>query len=304
MRLRRRSAFTLFQLLTLLALLALMLALFLPAVQKVRTAAARIQSTNNLKQITLGFHAYYDANQVFPAGCDANHFSAYAQLLPYIEQDNLYKTIDFKKDVGDKANATARGALIKVFFSPLDPVIRGNPDFGPTSYLLNAGSQYALKDNDGVFFLDSKVRLPDITDGTSNTLMEVETLKGNGGDKADSVQRQHVALAADDLMGLTDDSGVKYWKDGAKIAGDRGASWMDGRFLQATCNFRLAYNDPRPDVTCGGAGGVFGVRGPANGTNVGIADGSVRFINPKLKVETWRQLATRAGGEVINDPNY
>src|SRR6266851_10113304 len=121
MRSSSRPGFTLFQLLIVLALLAILVGLLLPAVQKVRMAAARIQSQNNLKQIGLALHNYYDVNGKMPPGIDNNNFSVATHLLPYIEQDNLYKTIDLKKSVDDKANAEARKAIIKVFLNPLDP---------------------------------------------------------------------------------------------------------------------------------------------------------------------------------------
>src|SRR5262245_56155384 len=104
MKLRSRPAFTLFQLLLTLALLAFLAALLFPAVLKVRQAAARAQSTNNLKQIALACHNYHDANGHLPSGNDANNFSAAALLLPYIEQDNVFKQIDFTKPSDDKAN--------------------------------------------------------------------------------------------------------------------------------------------------------------------------------------------------------
>src|SRR6516225_7095208 len=112
MRRQLRPAFTLFQLLLVLAILLILLALLLPAVQKVRQAAARAQSQNNLKQLILGLHNYHDVNQTFPSGVDDNHFSAASKLLPYIEQQNVYNLIDFKKDIDDKANAQARAVKI------------------------------------------------------------------------------------------------------------------------------------------------------------------------------------------------
>ena len=77
-------------------------------------------------------------------------------------------------------------------------------------------------------------------------------------------------------------------------------SWLEGRFLQATMSLNRAFNDEKPDVDCGGAGGLSGPRSLRHGVNAGFADGSVRFISAGLKPELWQALATRAGGEVIN----
>src|SRR5205807_8706337 len=99
----------------------------------------RTQKLNNLKQIALACHNYMDTNNRLPSGNDANGFSASAHLLPYVEQDNLYKLIDFKKPSTDKANGRARAAIVKVFVSPQDPVMSVENDTAPTNYLYNAG---------------------------------------------------------------------------------------------------------------------------------------------------------------------
>src|SRR5437899_2716420 len=100
---KKRSAFTLFQLLVVLALLLLLLALLLPAVQKVRAAAARMTSLNNLKQLNLGVISCADANgSTLPAGVDNNHFSTTAKILPYIEQDAVYRSIKFAETIDHK----------------------------------------------------------------------------------------------------------------------------------------------------------------------------------------------------------
>ncbi len=298
---RPRSAFTLFQLLVALALLAIGFALFLPALAKVRAQAARLQSQNNLKQIGLACHNYHDANGAFPSGCDANHFSTAAYLLPYIEQNNVFNTIDFKKSVDDEANAKIRKIVIKTFLNPMDPVKTVKDDYGPTNYLFNAGSKPDLADNDGIFYLDSKITFADITDGTSNTLFTGETLKGDGGTKGEDVRRQYVLLKKGALKGIKDDAGVQAFKDDVNIAGDRCASWMDGRFLQGTFTGTRTLNDAKPDVSCGGAGGLSGLRNLGDGANAGFADGSVRTINQSVKAEVWKWLTGRNDGMAIPD---
>jgi type II secretory pathway pseudopilin PulG len=297
MRRDRRSGFTLFQLLVVLAVLAILLALLLPAVQKVREAAARVQSQNNLKQIGLAALNYESAYTRFPAGVDDKHYSAAAKLLPFIEQDVLYRAIDLKKPADDKANARVRATVIKTYLSPLDPVLSVSADAGATNYLFNAGSKYPLKDNDGMFYLDSKVKIADITDGTSNTMLAGETLKGAAGGR--TAQRQYVGLPAAALAGLAEDSGVKDFADGKNVRADRCAAWIDGRFLQGTFTGTRVLNDARPDVSCGSEGGLSGLRGLRDYTNIGMVDGSVRVIHKEVKLEVWKNLASRNDGNPI-----
>jgi hypothetical protein len=286
-----RKALTLFQLLVILALIAILIGLFLPAVQKVRQAASRTQSQNNLKQIGIALHNYHDSYGVFPPGIDDNRFSVASRILPFIEQDNVFKAINFNLSIDDKANAEMRKVRIKVFESPNDPIQTVKAEWGPTNYLYN----------NLLFSLNSKMKITEITDGTSNTIFTGETLKGDGGTKAVTVQRQHVLLDEKALKGISPDAGVADWKDGKHIVGDRCASWMDGRFLMGTFNDQLLPNDEKPDVSCAGAGGVSALRSLDKYVNVGIADGSVRSVNVKISATTWHAAMTPAGGEVLGD---
>jgi Tfp pilus assembly protein PilE len=293
-----RRGVTLFQLLIIIAILALLLALFLPATVQLRIAAARAQSQNNLKQLALAFHNYTDAYQKFPPGANAEKFSAHAMLLPYIEQENLFRLLDFKKAPTDDANAVVRKARIKTYMSPLDDT-SVMTESGPTNYFFSAGSQPALAKNDGLMFRESSLSFRDVTDGTSNTVLLGETLRGDGGVRAMTVARQHVALKEDALKAVKPETGVEEWKNDKNIAADRGSAWIEGRFLQTLFTATRSFNDEKPDVDCGGAGGLSALRTRIPVVQVGMADGSVRAVKVGIDLKTWQAACTRGGGEVI-----
>src|SRR5690349_9537123 len=129
-----RRAFTLIELLVVIAIIAILIGLLLPAVQKIREAAARMKCTNNLKQIGLALHNYHDANNYFPPGyVDRNTNPASTPdndlgpgwawssfLLPYLEQDNLYKQINFNVAMGVGANAALAQQPLTIFQCPSD----------------------------------------------------------------------------------------------------------------------------------------------------------------------------------------
>ena len=288
----RRSAFTLFQLLVVLVILVFAFALSLPALAKARAEAKKSEQLNNLKQIGLGTINLADTNQgTLPAGVDDNGFSAAVKILPYIEQGQLYLSVKLDKPATDDANAAARKTIVPTFLSPRDPVKSVRDDSGATNYLFNSL----------VFFRNSQTKFPaGFPDGTSNTIMLGETLKGDGKEKAEDVRRQYVLLKKEALKTVTPDTGASDWKDGTNIAGDRCASWMDGRFLQGTFNGKLKPNDERPDVSCGGEGGVSTLRSLDDNVAVELADGSARFINAKkITFTTWTYALDPADGNPL-----
>jgi hypothetical protein len=310
-----RRAFARADLAVAVALVLVAGALLAPLLGRARAAARKQNDLDTLKKLMLACHVYHDANGALPPGVDDNDLSAAAYLMPYLTNDGealnpLSKDIDFKKGLDDKANVKARKAVVKLFLSVNDPLKEVTDKYGATNYLFCAGTGYALKDNDGVFYHNSKTRLRDIKDGTSNTMTLGVTLKGDNGkgldngsgdgDKKPDVRRHHVRLKAKDLDGLKPDAGVAEFKKARKLAGDRGASWMDGRFLQGTFTATLVPNDPHPDVDCGGKGGLSALRSLDGTIDIGLADGSSRTVRlKKIKIHLWKSLATRAGGEAL-----
>ena len=190
---QRRSGFTLIELLVVIAIIAVLIALLLPAVQSAREAARRIQCVNNCKQIGLALHNYVESRNVLP-GADmvfnVTELSALTNILPYLEQSNIYNSVNMAFSYQDPQNTTAMYAVVNGFVCPSD-LPSAVPALGAqTNYMANMGSgivwqsaigpNVGLPDPNGVFYGNSSTRFAAITDGLSNTSFYSERVLADG----------------------------------------------------------------------------------------------------------------------------
>ena len=309
------TAFTLIELLVVLAILAVLIGLLLPAVQKVREAAARVKCANNLKQLGLAVHNYHGATGCFPPGRGTPMpaiFSVHSYLLPYLEQDNLWYRIDFSAppatfSLGNgvvydgSVNFPAATTPVGFFLCPSDAANRvpGSP-YGASSYAANAGSGVvaagSLAAADGVFYQGSTVRFTDLFDGSSNTAAFSERLLGDGRDEppVDSHRQMRIIPGgAAPVPAACTVSAAGTWY------GERGAKWIIGNYGNTLYNHFFRPNAPDWDClnTQQQAAATAARSQHPGGVNVLACDGGVRFVTDAVQLDVWRGLATRAGGE-------
>ncbi len=278
---RGRRGFTLIELLVVIAIIAVLIALLLPAVQQAREAARRSDCKNKLAQIALAIHNYELCYETLPPGCvnetgpvtakpEGYHMSWTVQILPYLEQAALFDHFDFKKDVYSQP-AEIRMVSVATYRCPSEWNNDVGPKGHPSNYVGNQGGEETPIDmtNNGVLFLNSRVKMRDIRDGATNTILvgEIRTLVGE-----------------------------EFWAAGTRVT-LRNSATQPNRDYE-----RFAPSNPRSDNPPAFADpnyvGGFGSH-HSGGTQITLADGAVRFISNNVDQEVFSRLGSRADGKLI-----
>ncbi|MCH2212931.1 MAG: DUF1559 domain-containing protein [Fuerstiella sp.] len=363
----KRRGFTLIELLVVIAIIAILISLLLPAVQQAREAARRTQCRNNLKQIGLALHNYHDAHGSFPPGrmapaktglggdCWVGWVGPSYHILPFIDQGNLYEAIDpsqFRYRTGSPlctANAFTFTTEVPSYECPSDP---GHaPGVNTNSYRANMGVTVCGGINDGdqdqedpvhtarckaelygtlggMFHDNGGVKIRDVSDGTSNTVIYSERIIGANADpvvkdpqfyfhpnnpyKVD--KNDHANTTAVVLQKCTDAYATAQatsngsWRPEFGFSGGDGPAWLYGSYQHGHYNHVLP---PNPDLPDCGAGSIpdspheyamVSARSYHPGAVfAAMADGSVRSFSDQIATSVWQGVGTRQGGELLGE---
>lgn len=335
----KRRGFTLIELLVVIAIIAVLIALLLPAVQQAREAARRTQCRNNLKQLGLALHNYESSLTTFPPNLVPGGNFAYskgnwgvlAYLSPYLDQANVYNLMNLNAptyastppyNIADANNAIAAGLIIPSFLCPSDKARSLGGDYGvaslgPANYCANQGSGISPGangspyDSNGVMFANSRIRIADITDGTSSTACMSESSLGDGPRNASSAtppaSAQKVYAYLTTYQSSMDDAacaGATSWN----IQDLRQFLWYSGEIRNTAYNHYYTPNSKNWDCITNAVNFGYTAIGwkAARSMHVGgvhllMCDGAVRFVSDNVDVNAWRSISTRAGSETVAD---
>jgi type II secretory pathway pseudopilin PulG len=325
---RPARAITLAEILVVISILGLLLALLLPAVQRARGAALRIECAKNLQQLGVALHAYQSAHSFFPPSYGAplvvgrrlslREYSVHTQILPFIDEKNLYNNINFQVEARSGWNGTAIGTRVALFLCPSDGFNFRDSSAGPNSYRANHGTgpfptkaSTSPESGNGAFCaLPSCLSPRDYVDGLEYTAAISEKRRGDGDDVSFTPETDGFLLAQ---VGAPSRETLRSWCEAASSAtlphySDAGLTWTIAGPRNTWYNHIEPPNAPLPDCawrTSHPETGIFTARSQhPGGVNVLFASGTVRFISQNVDLSAWRAIGSRNGNETIDSHTF
>lgn len=334
----KQAGFTLIELLVVIAVIGILVSLLLPAVHAARESARRMSCTNNLKQLGLALHNHESSKREFPSGVirqtweqqptwSEGHWAwgVFANLLPYIEQNNLHDELHLDKPLLGAPptfqilpeHQDLVNKHVGLFLCPSDFETVLDQRYRPVNYVacLGSGVQTSTqeagtdRDSDGVFFANSRMRPRDVSDGLSNTIAFSETTLGHGSpgpdgyvvsDPPGSAEDVWAALMPWEASSLSDSA----CQSATAFGVTRGNTWAATSHLSGFFNAYLPPNSQQSDCIIHfsfSPGWVAARSRHPGGVNVALVDGSVRFVSDSIDLGIWRALSTRNGNEVVGE---
>ena len=317
---RPARGFTLVELLVVIAIIGTLVGLLLPAVQSAREAARRSQCGNNVRQLAVALQNHHSAKGFFPAGRDALGISGQTFLLPFVEESNTWQRVDPKKTWNDPAQAAVAAIRVPTFVCPTDPAtFFPQGVYGQINYRFNQGSgilwgnppastsdsNFGMPAPNGPFFLDSRTRMRDILDGTSNTaaISEHDVGDFNNGlstPRTDTFWPQTYPASADEAVAQCNAI------DPANLSFQRfsniGGPWLYG-YHSTSLYFHTNVPNGRSCMFPPGRIMTTAQSSHVGGTMVGMCDGSAKFVADGVDIAVWRGVGSMAGGEIVSSFN-
>lgn len=318
----QHAGFTLVEVLVSIGIVSLLIALTAPAVQQARESARRIECLNNLRQLGLAATAHHSTHGYFPYSTGGsngdldliNDISTHVQMLPYLDQANVFDSIDLAEQGSGSRQSPPTSELnnelltvtIPVFLCPSDNGpsgannYRGNFGVGPTHH-------HGGPDNGpaGAFKFWIRMRDRDFTDGLSHTIFFSEKIVGDFQEIVFTSWRDSFFFTTAGIESPADAEAACGTPPSANPLHDSymGSSWLFGGWRHTWYNHIRTPNAPGWDCATGvsGNGAVTARSFHHGGVNIVLGDGAARFISDSIDLAVWRALASRVNGEVIND---